>query len=185
MAPPVANDPGGEVDMRTRRLAVALGLPVALALAACGGGVESDGVASAGGGGAKRASAGPSQSLSPEDAQLKFAQCMRENGVDMPDPGSDGRVRVLGKGGDKDKVQVAMKKCQSYLQAGGKMPDMKDPKVRDQYVKFAQCMREHGVDMPDPGADGGLVFKTKPGSREKLDKARQACQSKLPGGGTR
>jgi hypothetical protein len=76
-----------------------------------------------------------------------------------------------------------MKKCQSYLQAGGKMPDMKDPKVRDQYVKFAQCMREHGVDMPDPGADGGLVFKTKPGSREKLDKARQACQSKLPGGG--
>ncbi|GAA2104207.1 hypothetical protein GCM10009780_55400 [Actinomadura alba] len=173
-----------------RRLAVAVVLPAVLALTACGGGgEEGDGIASAGGGGAKNAAASPSQSLSPEDAQLKFAQCMRENGVEMQDPGSDGRVRIqaTGKAGDQGKMQAAMKKCRPYLEAGGKMPNMQDPKVRDQFVKFAQCMRENGVDMPDPGPDGGLMIKGNPGEggRDKLEKAQKACASLRPGGGQR
>jgi hypothetical protein len=173
--------------MRMRRLAAALALPTVLALTACGGGEESDGIASAGGGDAKNAAASPSQSLSPEDAQLKFAQCMRENGVEMADPESDGRVRiqVTGKPGSRDKTEAAMKKCRPYLEAGGKMPNMQDPKVRDQFVKFAQCMREHGVNMEDPGPEGGLRIKGNPGdmSREKMEKARKACESLRPGGG--
>ncbi|MBC6459214.1 hypothetical protein [Actinomadura sp. HBU206391] len=173
--------------MRMRRLALALVLPAVLALAACGGGEDGDGVASAGGGEAKNAAASPSQSLSPEDAQLKFAQCMRENGVEMADPESGGgvRIQVTGKPGSREKTEAAMKKCRPYLEAGGKMPNMQDPKVRDQFVKFAQCMRENGVNMQDPGPDGGLRIQGKPGEmgREKLEKARKACESLRPGGG--
>jgi hypothetical protein len=181
---------GVEVEMRKRGLAVALTLPVVLALAACGGGAEEgDGIASAGGAAAKNAAVTPTQSLSPEDAQLKFAQCMRENGVQMEDPGSDGRVRIQfkGKGQDRDKAQAAMKKCRPILQAGGKMPNLQDPKVRDQFVKYAQCMREHGIDMPDPGPDGGLMIRQRPGDggEAKVKKAQEACKSLRPGGGPR
>ena len=43
------------------------------------------------------ASAEPSASLDPEAAALAFAECMREHGIDMPDPHVDGsRVMVRG-----------------------------------------------------------------------------------------
>ncbi|WUI02204.1 hypothetical protein OHR68_10465 [Spirillospora sp. NBC_00431] len=115
---------------------------------------------------------------------MKFAQCMRENGVDVPDPGSgDAKSLRLGKGGDRKKLEAAMEKCRSWLEAGGKLPNMKDPKVRDQFVKFAQCMREHGVNVPDPGPDGTLKIPSEgidPGAAEK---AREACKGRLPGSG--
>jgi hypothetical protein len=155
-------------------------------LAACGGGKGSDGVASAGGG-AKGAGAttSPQQSLSPQDARLKFAQCMRQNGIDMPDPGSDGAMAAgkAVKAGDSAgarKQEAAMKKCTPYLQAGGQGPDLNDPKVRDQMVKFAGCMRRHGIDMPDPkpGNTGLAVAVKDPG---KLQKAEDACKQFAPG----
>ncbi|MFG2002758.1 hypothetical protein ACGFNU_26720 [Spirillospora sp. NPDC048911] len=152
---------------------VALGL----VLAGCGG-AEGSGVASAGG---TAVSASPSASLSAEEADLKFAQCMRENGVNVPDPkpGTDRRDVRLGKGIDRSKLEGAMKKCRPFLEAGGKMPDLKDPKVRDAMTKFAQCMRQNGVDMPDPGPDG--FFKMPTGvSEEKARKAREACRGLMP-----
>lgn len=166
--------------MRVWVLGVVAGL--VLGVAGCGGDGEESGVASAGG--VASGSASPSRSVSPEDAQLKFAQCMRDNGVDVPDPGSgDGHAMRLGKGGDRSKLEAALEKCQSWLQAGGKMPDLKDPKVRDQYVKFTQCMREHGVDIPDPGPDGQIKLPTGQVDRGQAEKAREACKGSLPGVG--
>ncbi|MGI5208403.1 hypothetical protein ACQEU6_43415 [Spirillospora sp. CA-108201] len=104
--------------------------------------------------------------------------------MDVPDPGSgDGHALRLGKGGDRSKLEAALKKCQPWLQAGGKMPDLKDPKTRDQYVEFAQCMREHGVDVPDPGADGQIKLPTGQVDRGRAEKAREACRGSLPGAG--
>ncbi|WP_433248124.1 hypothetical protein [Actinomadura nitritigenes] len=165
------------------RVIVVAGAVLAGAVACGGGGDGGDGVASAGGAAAK-ASASPSRSLSPEDAQLKFAQCMRQNGVDVPDPGSGhAETMRIGKGAGREKLQAAMKKCQSWLQAGGKLPDLKDPKVRDQYVKFAQCMREHGVDMKDPDPDGTIRIPTGKADPGTVNKAREACKALVPGAG--
>ncbi|WP_176403628.1 hypothetical protein [Actinomadura sp. BRA 177] len=109
---------------------------------------------------------------------------MRENGVDVPDPGSgDQQAMRLGKGADRTKLQGALEKCQQWLQAGGRMPDLKDPKVRDQYVKFAQCMREHGVNLPDPGPDGQFRLPSGDIDRGAAEKAREACKDDLPGFG--
>ena len=51
-------------------------------------------------------------------ARLKFAQCMRQHGVDMPDPGTGppakGERRQLFDRNDPT-VQAAMKACQSQL----------------------------------------------------------------------
>ncbi|MGI8333291.1 hypothetical protein ACRYCC_25340 [Actinomadura scrupuli] len=167
--------------MRSHRYLLVVPLVAVLTgLAGCGGDKSEDGVASAGRAGAKGPSATPSQSLDPKDAQVKFAQCMRQNGVPMADPGSSGAVRIEARG-DRTKVEAAMKKCRPYLQAGGKLPNMKDPKVRDQMVKFAQCMRQHGIDMPDPKPDGGIQLKIGKGGKAKADKAMQECRQFAPG----
>ena len=63
-------------------------------LSACGGGDDGDPaaeVASSADGGEEdvEGSAAPGSSVptDPEEAQLAFAECMREHGIDMPDPG--------------------------------------------------------------------------------------------------
>lgn len=165
--------------MCVRSLGALVVVAVVFALGGCGGDGGGSGVA--GGGGASASAGG---SVAPEDAQLKFAQCMRENGVDVPDPGGgDGESMRLGEGGDRKKLEAAMEKCQSWLQAGGRMPDLKDPEVRDQYVEFAQCMREYGVDIPDPGPDGEFRLPTEDIDRSALEKAREKCKLDLPGAG--
>jgi hypothetical protein len=57
----------------------------------------------------------------------------------------------------------------------------------DALLKFAQCMRKHGVaKFPDPNADGGLTIGSTKG--DSLDPnssvfkaAQQACQHLMPG----
>lgn len=166
--------------MRVRVWGAALAAAVVAGCAACGGGDGGSRVASAGGSGTASVPA----SLSPEDARLRFAQCMRENGVNVPDPKpGDDRMR-LGRGlGGGEKLQDALEKCERWLQEGGQLPDLKDPKVRDQYVEFAQCMRENGVNIPDPGPDGQIRLPTERVDRTKVQKAREACRELVPGAG--
>jgi hypothetical protein len=80
--------------------AIGLGTTV-LALvgaAACARSSASPGVATAGGKGS--ASAHPTASVDPQEQAREFAQCMRDHGVDMPDPDTDGgggvRVTISG-----------------------------------------------------------------------------------------
>ncbi|MEV4459929.1 hypothetical protein [Microbispora sp. NPDC049633] len=164
-------------------LAPALALALALALAACGAAPTGDGVASAGGA-ASTATAKPS-ARGPADlqeAQLKFAQCMREHGVDMPDPGPDGRVRITGKKGEEATMRKAMQACEHFMKdAVGDKLGGDDPEVRDRMVRFAQCMREHGVDVPDPAPGQGLQIKLKPGQEKAMDEAQKACEEFAPG----
>ncbi|MFE3447813.1 hypothetical protein ACFXJ8_02670 [Nonomuraea sp. NPDC059194] len=164
--------------MRTRLFVAAL--PLLLA-AACGSAPSTAQVASAGEGGTASAQPSASATLSRDEAQLKFAQCMRENGVDMPDPDANGGIRIQGKKGEQDKTEAAMKACKQYLdQAAGERKAM-DPERRDQLVKFAQCMREHGVQMEDPGADGMIKMLGNQGDEQTMKAAQEACKEFAPG----
>jgi hypothetical protein len=192
---------------RGRRLLVPPALVVALALAtsACGGssggGAE---VASAdGSGGATAENASTEEKVDPEQAGLDFARCMREHGVDMPDPksGGDGFIMVgpgpagasasasgsgeVQAGRAPEGFQEANEACRHHLEAliqdGG--PPM-DAEAQDKALKFARCMREHGIDMPDPdfsGGGAGLRIQIgadgiDPGSQTFQD-AQKACGS--------
>ncbi|WP_169946922.1 hypothetical protein [Microbispora sp. H11081] len=168
-----------------RALTPALGLVSALALtlAACGAAPDGEGIASAAG-----AAAGATATPSPrgpadrQEAQLKFAQCMREHGVDMPDPGPDGRVRIIGEKGGEATMSKAMRACEHFMKdAVADKPGGDDPEARDRMVKFAQCMREHGIDMPDPAPGQGLRIKIKPGQEKAMDEAQKACEEFAPG----
>ncbi|GAB7191922.1 hypothetical protein NUM3379_26300 [Kineococcus sp. NUM-3379] len=145
--------------MTRRRLTPVL-LVGTLLLGACGQGAGGAGepVAGAAGGAGSPAPA-PERSLSPEEAGLRFARCMRENGVDVPDPepGTGGRMGIPADGSvDAEAVQEAHEACEEFAPAGTGSGAV-DPEVQDRMRDFAKCMRENGVDVPDPGPGGGPV----------------------------
>jgi hypothetical protein len=132
---------------------------------------------------------------SDQQQQLKFAQCMRDHGVDMPDPGSGGLTGVAPSGGAPGTLSVsgdpnavnlnpsagnsAFQACRHFLPNGGQVQPPSAAQLT-QELKFAQCMRAHGVDMPDPDPSGQLQGIPVPSgnpsdSFKKLDDANRAC----------
>jgi len=164
-------------------IAVASVALAALAVTGCGSDAKGPGVASAHGTKAK-ASAKPS--LDPEERQRKFTQCLRDHGVNVDDAeAGGGGIRISASGGEGPKVDV-IKECEQYLPEG-KMTEM-DPATKEKFRDFAQCMREHGIDMPDPEEGGGALRKGDGPGRFNPDDptfkaAEEACKDKLPGKG--
>lgn len=106
-----------------------------------------------------------------EDAVLAFAQCMRDHGVDMPDPQMDGEggvaIAIEGKPGDEAKMEAAQAACEPLMENARGDMDI-DPEQRAEMqaemLEFAECMREHGIDMDDPVfSDDGRVTQRGPG----------------------
>jgi hypothetical protein len=127
---------------------------------------------------------------------------MRENGVDLPDPGSGGGgpVTIGGDGIDMEEMQAAMEACNSLLgDSFGTRAEI-DPEMQDTMLEFAQCMRDNGVDFPDPDVSGGggrIQIGGAGGidpSSDEFQAAQDACQDILgdlgprfqggPGGGS-
>jgi hypothetical protein len=120
----------------------------ALALTACGG---------SGGGGT---GTGSGDSDDPQAQMLAFAQCMRQHGVDMPDPEVDSKGRVRMRIGSKDTPRATMEAAQQACQdkapkMGGGGDEDDNPQFQEYGLKLAQCMREHGFEkFPDPTGNG-------------------------------
>jgi hypothetical protein len=191
----------------------AVGVAAITLLAACGGGSSpSAQVASLGGGNSDATTtttaAGSSSEADVQQAMLDFAKCMREHGIDMPDPtfdengGAQFSAGASGSPADQAKLDEAQKACQSYLdKVKSNAPPIDPAKVEEEKQKqlaFAQCMRDHGIDFPDPqvssnGAGievqqgGPGVDPNSPGFKEAFD----ACAAQVglpkpgdkPGGG--
>jgi hypothetical protein len=147
-------------------------VPVVLAglLAACGQDPDDDGVASLGDG-ATGSAASASPSVDPEEALQAFAECMREHGLeDFPDPTIDenGGIEIsAGDPGDFGRAErdAAMQACDHLLPEGAGPGDGEGPSAEEQaamedaLLAYAQCMRDHGIDMPDPEFSGGGVIQ--------------------------
>ncbi|NUR88099.1 MAG: hypothetical protein HOY71_28770 [Nonomuraea sp.] len=121
----------------------------------------------------------PAQSVNPADAQAKLTQCIRQNGIDIPDFGSP-EAANWHYTGDQATLQKAIKACEQYAK---QLPNpYADPKVKDQLVKFAQCMRKQGIDMPDPPQQNYALNPNDP----SFKKAMSACSQFVPSfGGSR
>lgn len=166
--------------MRRTLIAAAL----LIGAAACGNQPNSTGVASVANA-SDKPSAAPSaaSTADPEEQGRKFAKCMRDHGVDMPDPEPGKGMQITAKvDGDKDKFKQAMDACRSF--APFKDRGQLSAEDLDKMRNFAKCMREHGVDMPDPDPGGNMVLKKKD---TRLDpdnpafkQAMEACRSQMP-----
>lgn len=151
--------------MRTRRMLALAPLLVAGLAAGCGKQhAGTDGIASLTGTGATPSSSSSSGNGAPQSdtdlraSMVKFAQCMRQHGVKMPDPKVNGGGVAIGipAGTDKSVVDKAQAACKKYLPNGGEPPKM-DPKVTEQLRQLAKCMRANGVPkFPDPAPNGGI-----------------------------
>jgi hypothetical protein len=181
-------------------------LALCLLATACGGssGATSDGVASAGGsGGASKTKT--DKKNDPEKAGLDFARCMREHGIDMPDPkAGEGGMVMIGGGpssggevtanpsGPPPGFEEAHKACEHFLEGLiGEGPGPMDAEAQDRALKFAKCMRDNGVDMPDPDfSRGGARITIGAGSGGPNAETMRAAQEKCgglfgPGGGVK
>jgi hypothetical protein len=141
------------------------------------------------------ASASSTKALSPKDAAVAFAQCMRENGVDMKDPGPDGRINIqIGPNGSPDKVDAATKKCQPLMgpgEGGGDTGAANE--LKEKFLAMAKCVRANGFpDFPDPQItnDNGRVkvlMKADPSTENDpaFATAQERCtkEAGLPGPG--
>ena len=52
--------------------------------------------------------------------------------------------------------------------------------AQDQGIKYAQCMRKHGIQMEDPKPGGGISMRMRQGDEGKLKAAETACKAYAP-----
>jgi hypothetical protein len=137
--------------VRRKTWAVAALAMVALTGAGCGG-TESSG----GTGGNKNATV--------RDRAVKFAECMRANGVSaFPDPNASGELTIdaVANGSLVDTSSVAFTRALTAckdLEPPGFTGETRSPEQQEAALEFAQCIRDNGVkDFPDPAIDEPLV----------------------------
>jgi hypothetical protein len=86
-------------------------------------------------------------------------------------------VQGGGEGQDVDmqKMDAASEACRKLLPNGGEMKPI-DPAQMDKMRKDAKCMREHGIDMPDPEeGTRGKMSRTEAPDEAKMKEAMKAC----------
>lgn len=173
--------------MRRTSRSLAVLSTVALALAGlvsagCGSDDSSKSGAAGGTGTATASStATADKTLSKQEKAVKLAECMRSNGVPhFPDPDAKGEFNF----GVDVTVEVwtkAVDACKA-LKPPGALSAKRTPKEQSASLRFAQCVREHGVkDFPDPVNGEPLIdtykipSSNKPGGMTILNAATDAC----------
>ena len=153
------------------KLGVWLAAFAVAALAACGDGGGSDqGVAtledgetesaiSEGGGSSRPGEVDPGE---VEDAFVEFTRCMREHGIDLPEPTADD-LTITSPGPEMEAehpgYEAAYEVCIPIVEdvtGSFEMTPQEVADMQDSLLAQAECMRERGYDYPDPefGDDG-------------------------------
>jgi hypothetical protein len=168
------------VNVKRRRPILLCAAACVVFVAGCGGGPN-----------AERSPAAAALAQS-DRAMLQFARCMRAHGIDMRDPfhraGHSGLSIELPDGAPQT---TAYTTCVHYIaqiiatkEAGARAATTT---VRVSLVRYAQCMRTHGIPMLDPTPDGSLALGNVPGMSSGLGRdtpqfrsADASCRHFLP-----
>jgi cytochrome c556 len=131
----------------------------------------------------------------PSATRARFKQlreCLQKNGVTLgkrepgrTGPGAGPPARgTPPRATNRTQLGAAMKKCATSvggfggLVGGGRRLD--NPALRRTLAKFAACMREHGVNLPEPNTSGtGPVFN--PSAVDTAGATFRAAQAKCRG----
>jgi hypothetical protein len=169
-------------NLKTSVAGLAAAVTILFTSSACSGGSPSK-VASLGDGSGSSQSSSSGSEQDFRDALLDFSKCMREHGINMPDPtfddagGAGGGIGVIAQADPSnapdpngEAFKSADAACKPILDAAQKNAPRPSPeeeaKMRDQALKFAQCMRGKGFDVPDPTFDdsGGMKIESRAGA---------------------
>ena len=149
----------GRLVSRRPPLVLAALVSLALLVAGCGGGSPGSHVAQLGSTATQTSTS--SNASTQQNGALAFARCMRSNGVlTYPDPIGSGLVKesLQQLGVSSSRFQAAQSACRNLLPNGGRPPSQAErQQVRALSLRFAQCVRAHGLpSFPDPGSDGRI-----------------------------
>jgi hypothetical protein len=133
------------------------------------------------GSGSNGGAGGSNNTASKREQGVRFAECMRSNGVgDFPDPNANDEF-VYGISVTPAVFGKAVAACKG-LQPPGSLSGQRSPKQQSLALKFAQCVRNNGVkDFPDPVNGQPLIDTTKipssnpPGGMSILNAATHKC----------
>jgi len=138
---------------------------------------------------------GSGTSRSDEEKRLAFADCLRDEGVDVQ-MSQDGRrvaFRVSARGpqtagkatfGGPDDPNGPFARCRKKTGWAPSPPSEEhQARMRDEELLFARCMRAHGVDMPDPTPDGRILVRTRADGPTTQAALRACARGDGPGGG--
>ena len=108
------------------------------------------------------------ETLSPEDAELLLARCLRDNGYDVQDPKNDEGLRSIltpvflaaderGRIELFETIQTCAEENNIPLGNNGDFVNPEDVADRlDTELEFAQCLRGKGIEVEDPSAERPL-----------------------------
>lgn len=165
---------------RTLRPLAALAL-----IAAVGAGCGSSAPSETETGSAGSAGSGGTTTLTARDKAVRFAECIRAHGVsDFPDPNASNDFEY-GVSVSPTVWRRATSACKS-LQPPGTLSSKRTPKQQTASLRFARCIRDHGVkDFPDP-VNGEPTINTykipssnRPGGMTILNAAIATCKGVL------
>jgi hypothetical protein len=162
-----------EPPFAARPLTVAILGSSLLLLSACGGGGGGSEVATLGA--AADSGATTTVAVDGQEAWLSFAQCMRDNGVDMQDPTFDANGNVQGGFGPDsgidfrdDATGAALDACRERMPSGGPGsgagPQFDRTAIEDAFNEFTGCLRDEGLDVDDIDLPAGPSGDGPPGS---------------------
>jgi hypothetical protein len=183
--------------MAPRRWAVAACVTVVVALVAitagCGGKRSGEDKAAA-----SRGLTGASGAATARARVVKFAECMRRNGVSaFPDPDAAGALTIdaVANGSSVDTNSAAFRHALSRckdLEPSGFTGQQRTPQEQKAALEFAQCVRDNGVrDFPDPSVSQPLVDTNRipsvatPGGISILNAAMHRCGQYAAAAGVR
>jgi len=104
-----------------------------------------------------------------EEVAMAFADCLRENGVDVNDPtvNADGTVSLASLFDGPPQISTdeepIFEECGELLEGANFGPgngNFDQTEIQDQLVQFAGCLRDQGLDVRDPDISGGLAAAT-------------------------
>jgi len=159
--------------MTVRPLAAALLATAALGLAACGADDPEEPAGASSGG------TPASEDAETRQARVDFAQCMREHGIDFPDPTTDGGPEKFEYRGSPEKMEAAQEACKQFMdKARPQMSEAQQAEFKEAALEHARCMRDHGIDFPDPqfSAEGGAEIRLERGKVDPEDPEFKAAQ---------
>lgn len=136
--------------------------------------------------------------LTDEQITTNFADCLRDHGLNVPDPelNADGSVNL---GALKQGIDFAPKgspsskaldECLPLLEGatfsqGTKKED--EVQLQDELLAFSQCLRDEGIDAPDPDFSGdpragmGAVKESLKGASGRVERSMELCNEKVFG----
>ncbi len=134
------------------------------------------------------------EAVDPEEAMLEYTACMREHGIDIPDPGGSGGDGFVTEGSsdglDFSAFEQAESECSPILEEAFGVFELtpeQEVEVMDQQLAFAQCMRDEGIDWPDPDPSQASTFGIELGDDldpDKTNAAMEKCSEGIFGGGS-